>query len=608
MDNLRLDKSELSARRWVWELLQNAKDVAHDDIGVSIEINFIDNGNEGLLEFRHNGKPFSIDNLTFLIEQVSTKERRTKENEKVKTTGKFGTGFLTTHLLSQIVEVDGVVKEPDEPYRRFSLLLDRSGRDIGDIIDSVNASLSSIENIDTQPILEQYSPKEINTAFRYKLGKEGIEIAKKGLNDLSISLVFTLAFIPEIKSVTIVNDGIQYELSNVVVELENNFRIYTVIKKSSYADDEIIKIAVLGKNETCIAIQIENIQGQISLSKFDPLTPKLFCDFPLIGTEDFSFPVIINSSSFNLNEPRNGIYITDNSDIKIEENKEIIKDAVDLYSVLLDYASSHNWNNIYLLAKIPPVKEKSWISKKWFESAVVDPIRQKLLRTPIVDTESNKRIPILDGNNNPNVWFPSSSKEDLRDKIWDLANLWIPSRIPRKSDIHAWYKIIWKGCGELTLEVISNSIQKSECLENLKGMISKPIDPIAWLNMYFELVNMDADFLDEIVNDKYRVILNQNGIFKARSNLKIDKDIEEELKNALKILGVDVRDYLIHKRLSTGQIKYYVKKQDDIINEINQIVHEGKNENNGAACGYLVSLFATDEKFSNSVESYIPIP
>ena len=55
-----------------------------------------------------------------------------------ETTGKFGTGFLTTHLLSRVVYVSGIFNNltegqpmPDEgvKYKRFSLLLDRSPRD-----------------------------------------------------------------------------------------------------------------------------------------------------------------------------------------------------------------------------------------------------------------------------------------------------------------------------------------------------------------------------------------------------------------------------------------------------------------------------------------------
>jgi hypothetical protein len=444
MDKLRLDENEDTSRRWIWELFQNAKDVAIDDIGVCIEIDLKKDGKEGFIEFKHNGKPFSIDNLTFLIEQVSTKERRQKDNKNIKTTGKFGTGFLTTHLLSEIVEIESIIKEPDEPCRKFRMSLDRSGRDIDEIIDSINTSLEALESIDSQQEFCKYNPKEISTVFRYKLNENGIRVAKRGLSDLSTSLIFTLAFISDIKSVTIINESTCYELSKIVLNDEKNIQYYS-IKKDEQNIETIEKIAVLSKNNTYIALPIEERNNQIYIKEINALTPRLFCDFPLIGTEDFAFPVIINSCIFNPNEPRNGIYLTDKSDIKVDENKSIILDALDLYFTLLEYASSHNWANIYLLAKVPSTKEKEWFSKKWLDSSVVDPIRYKILKTPIVDTENNERIAILNEDNSANVWFPSAQKEDLRNKIWELTSLWIPSKLPRKIDVNIWYKIIWKG-------------------------------------------------------------------------------------------------------------------------------------------------------------------
>lgn len=143
MDELRLYSNENAQRRWIWELLQNAKDVAFDEQQVATEINIQNQNGTKSVSFSHNGKPFSVDNITFLINQVSTKERNsTEKNEKPKTTGKFGTGFLTTHLLSEKVEVSGVVKEPDLDYRNFVLPLDRSGRTTDQIIESVNKSIA----------------------------------------------------------------------------------------------------------------------------------------------------------------------------------------------------------------------------------------------------------------------------------------------------------------------------------------------------------------------------------------------------------------------------------------------------------------------------------
>ena len=112
-----------SKRRWIWELLQNAKDVANEQVRVEIVLT------KDYVEFRHNGKPFSTENITYLIEQVSSKERTTEVNELPKTTGKFGTGFMTTHLLSRQVEVSSILqytKDESLSYKYFNVPLDRS--------------------------------------------------------------------------------------------------------------------------------------------------------------------------------------------------------------------------------------------------------------------------------------------------------------------------------------------------------------------------------------------------------------------------------------------------------------------------------------------------
>ena len=56
------------------------------------------------------------------------------------TTGRFGTGFLTTHLLSERVLVRGVAKGRGFAPRKFKLSLDRSGTELEDIIAAVEAA------------------------------------------------------------------------------------------------------------------------------------------------------------------------------------------------------------------------------------------------------------------------------------------------------------------------------------------------------------------------------------------------------------------------------------------------------------------------------------
>lgn len=140
LDQVR-DEGRKSRRRWIWELMQNAKDVPNIYNRVSIEIEL----SPSELRFKHNGNPFRIDNLTGLIQQVSSKPSDSSNEE---TTGKFGTGFISTHLLSDIIKVQGVIQEPGEIPRKIEMILDRSGDTSEALIPAIEEALDLIDRID----------------------------------------------------------------------------------------------------------------------------------------------------------------------------------------------------------------------------------------------------------------------------------------------------------------------------------------------------------------------------------------------------------------------------------------------------------------------------
>jgi len=183
-----VDASPTTPRRWVWELIQNAKDVNLDGkVQVRIEADL--DGSDAHVTFKHNGGAFSAENIRFLIEQVSSKDRTNDSNGRPTTTGKFGTGFLTTHLLSERVLVRGVAAGKGFAPRKFKLALDRSGAELQDIIDAVQAAKDSILDLDDQPEYTGYVPGKFNTAFRYELAdKTGRKVASAGLADLDVCL------------------------------------------------------------------------------------------------------------------------------------------------------------------------------------------------------------------------------------------------------------------------------------------------------------------------------------------------------------------------------------------------------------------------------------
>ncbi len=122
---------EFIARRLIWELIQNAKDnVAvcnvNSDNNLVVEISLTNNK----FIFSHNKGYFKNENVRGLIRRYSSsdKDRSETNSEAVPaTTGRFGTGFMTTHLLSELVEIKGVFQENAETFKLFELNLDRSG-------------------------------------------------------------------------------------------------------------------------------------------------------------------------------------------------------------------------------------------------------------------------------------------------------------------------------------------------------------------------------------------------------------------------------------------------------------------------------------------------
>lgn len=101
LNNLAQDKS--SRIRWVWELIQNAKDVPNEFDKVKIRIEIRDDK----LIFAHNGDPFRVSDLESLVAQYSSKSEENKVH--TETTGKYGTGFITTYILSRKVRIKGLL-------------------------------------------------------------------------------------------------------------------------------------------------------------------------------------------------------------------------------------------------------------------------------------------------------------------------------------------------------------------------------------------------------------------------------------------------------------------------------------------------------------------
>jgi hypothetical protein len=108
-----------AGNRWPFELTQNAHDpgARNGREGVNVRLTF----NGQTVVYEHDGKPFTMPELAALLSGGSS-----KEFEAIETTGRFGTGFLVTHVLSFQINFRGVLAT-DHEYAKVSIKLDRSG-------------------------------------------------------------------------------------------------------------------------------------------------------------------------------------------------------------------------------------------------------------------------------------------------------------------------------------------------------------------------------------------------------------------------------------------------------------------------------------------------
>lgn len=570
-----VENSPIAPRRWIWELIQNAKDV-HQNDGVTIIIDYYKDSEDSYITFKHNGKPFTADNIRFLIEQISSKDRDKNDEGKPKTTGKFGTGFLTTHLLSEKVLVKGVAKEPELDYRKFELELDRSGFHLDEITDSVQISKDSVQDLDDKPVFNDYQEGILNTSFTYYLTDEiGHSVANKGLIDLDKCLPYTFVFVEELKSIKIKHSGKLFKNTTEFSEINSNIRVKKIdIKEgddqNSWTANEFV---FLSKNLTTIAIPVKIETNQIVIKEIEEDIPKLFCDFPLIGTESFNFPVIINNPNFNPTDPRDGVFLTTSqrSNPLAESNKQYVHEAIELYYELLEFASNNKWVNLHLLAYVKPLQfYPNWVSESWYKDYILNDLRQKLLYTPIVNTASNELMPIFTKDGAKYIWFPQSTNKKYRKKLWDISKHWFPWVLPSENEIEIWNKLIWKDCGKLNSDQLSVFIENTKTISELEKVL-KNIDSYEWLNQYYEFIKEENDEYDSIINNR-AIFPNQYGVFVKKSKLYKDKgDISDDLKLILNELGNDIKDDLLHKEIE-------FELGDDREIDINYIVKEINSE------------------------------
>ncbi|MBE9111125.1 hypothetical protein IQ273_17100 [Nodosilinea sp. LEGE 07298] len=342
----------LNQGRWIWELLQNAKDSIIDfpNRKVSVEI-ILDKTH---IEFKHNGACFTERDIRGLINQISSKE--VFENKENKRTGKFGTGFLTTHLLSKVVRVKGVLIIESQELFRFECKIDREAENTLQLLPKIQHTWEEFDKSLTE--ISPTCAELERTSFIYNLKTDQQkETSLAGVEEFLKLVPLVLIFNQEIKEIILI-DRVQSKNIHFSREENKQEHIYIISRVANGEKQTLPILSFFGENVS-IAAQLREMGGKYFVEE-NSNHPKLFCNFPLIGTEKFYLPVIVNSFYFNPRTERDGIWLKENND-KVAENKKLLEAAISLFHDSVAYVSEENIFELYNLAdtRMPKLDEAS---------------------------------------------------------------------------------------------------------------------------------------------------------------------------------------------------------------------------------------------------------
>ncbi|MYF98187.1 hypothetical protein F4212_03495 [Candidatus Poribacteria bacterium] len=549
--------------RWIWELLQNARDVADGDANLEASVEVCD----GELKFSHNGRGFEPDEITHLIYYGSTKF------ELEDPIGQFGSGFLTTHLLSPIVKVDGRLTDG----REFVFELDRSGNSVADLQHCMDVSFEAFQS-SLAPATA--SPGSVSTTFRYTIDEGALKVVDEGVRTLALAGPYVTVFNNVFKSIQfrtpedrcILRVKGRASLADHIEEVEVN------VSTNDSETPKCHSYIVAESDKVAVAVPFERRDDDVVLVS-PPNVPKLVLGFPLVGTEDFSFPAVVHSLRFSPTEERDGVYLGQSGDRANQENQAVLEHACRLLLSIAEYAAKSGWSHSHVLAELPRIRPQRWLDETWLRSCLRTNLVDSIRAASLVLTESGNAIA-------PNASkLPIAASPEAVEKLWLLAYplTSLKDTLPRQSEAQGWCSAANKwaalyDCLPGEFEETMDGRDLAECaesagsIETLRAQLEDG-DATAWLDELHRFLANDG--FDEELRE-LNIVPDQNGRFCALPELHRDRDISNELKEVAQLIGWDLRAELRDTRFGmfsdepgAGDID-----SDDVIRKLIELLRE----------------------------------
>ena len=518
----KLKSRQRDVSRWIWELMQNARDASRDSQG-SLTTSVIQSADSVI--FEHNGGSFTPKEVMHLIYHGSTKA------ETEDAIGQYGSGFLSTHLLSPKIRVSGRLTDGCG----FSFSLERSLTSVDEMSNAMKKAYDDFE--------KSLSPDSqiAVTRFEYPVSPDAKGAIAEGIAQLRHCAPYVLAFNRDFSRICVRTPEEQIDYSVTSRTPDRSFDHVTQVTVTETTHDTSVERRYLlaQSDGTMVALPIESMR----VVPLGPI-PRLFVGFPLVGTEDFSFPAVINSLSFTATDDRDGVYLGDTN----STNRNIIHKACDMHVKLLRCVSSEGVRDAHILATFPSVQKREWLDDEWLSSCLADLI-STIRRTPILRTctgsivcSVDATVPLVEDGDVTELWQLLHRIHDLRERLvcQEESTGWATA-------LKSWYGLHKAGLDEVYdgHALIQSITEKSGRTEENGGTVAqmrRALDDnsegtVSWLSRCHKFLRSVG--LGEH-SENYHIVPSQDGTFRRLNDLYRDKGVDDDLKKIAQLLDWDL--------------------------------------------------------------------
>lgn len=537
-------------RRWIWELLQNAKDCASksgtkEERTVNIKVSL----DRSTLSFSHDGIPFTLNDLLALVRRTSTKAFDNSDDN----TGKFGTGFVTTHALNRIVTVRGVLQARNG-LKDFEISVDRRADSFNELELALNQVFRTINTF-----YEEESDnlgERLQTIYSYDLDNDSYDLALKSLEDFIKNLPFALLINSTDAKSGIGTISVNFNQEETIYSLSPPEEIFPGILFSELngmikADSENFRQGLIHYSNTDLTIAVPAIcRNEIWEVQEIEKEIKLFKDFPLVGTENWHIPFLLQSSKFLPSEPRDGVRTfkdnEDRQDPTADTNRNIFLSYKTASTNFFTALQSSGVRGLHLLTESGLPEEKiEYTSALWYMTALQKPLRDFFSEYPLISTASGNTITLSEAKI-PKI-FPVES-DNL--EFYQIAVKLFQEQFPDKSTFLDWQRIIaqdsdnWPSNVNFVEEDLLQTIISPGVLDRLE--LGENETRTTWLN---QLINFLHRIGRHDLAEGYAIYPNTKGELLKKEALRRDNVLSDKLKDVGDKLGQKVYDVLIHPEI-----------------------------------------------------------